>query len=101
MAVTLSSASSTLLPPTITAPIFAKASETSAVMGLAKKVELPIGASTAVPVPLDIPLADWVAEAGQKAVSENAIGVKTMQPHKVAVIVPLSEELVRTNPGGA
>lgn len=101
MAVTLSSASSTLLPPTITAPIFAKASESSAVMQIAKKVELPIGASTAVPVPLDIPVADWVSEAGQKPVSENAIGVKTMQPHKLAVIVPLSEELVRTNPGGA
>lgn len=101
MAVTLSSASSTLLPPTITAPIFAKASETSAIMRLAKRVELPIGASTAIPVPLDIPLADWVGEAGQKPVAEGAVGVKTMQPKKVAVIVPLSEELVRTNPGGA
>jgi hypothetical protein len=101
MAVTLSASSSTLLAPTITAPIFAKASESSAVMQVAKKVDLPIGASTAIPVPLDIPIADWVSEAGQKPVAEGGVGVKTMQPHKVAVIVPLSEELVRTNPGGA
>lgn len=100
MAVTLSSSSTTLLPPTITAPIFNKATEMSAVMRLAKPVDLPVGASTAIPIPLDVPVADWVAEAGQKPVSEVGIGVKSMQPHKVAVIVPVSDELARQNPGG-
>jgi hypothetical protein len=100
MAVTLSSSSTTLLPPTITGPIFAKATEMSAVMQLSKQVDLPVGASTAIPIPLDVPVADWVAEAGQKPVSEVGIGVKTMQPHKVAVIIPVSDELARQNPGG-
>ena len=41
MAVQLSSTSSVLLPPTITGPIFAKASEQSAVQQLAQKASLP------------------------------------------------------------
>jgi hypothetical protein len=101
MAQTLSATSSTLLPPTITGPIFAKASEQSAVQQLARKVPLSINANTAIPVPLDAPMADWVGEAGVKPVSENAVGVKTMTGKKVAVLIPVSEEVMRTNPGGA
>ena len=101
MAVTLSSTSSTLLPPTITGPIFAKASESSAVMQLARRVPLSVNANTAIPVPLDVPTADWVGEAGVKPVSEGAVGVKQMTGKKVAVLIPVSEEVMRTNPGGA
>jgi hypothetical protein len=101
MAQTLSSTSSVLLPPTITGPIFAKASESSAVQQLARRVPLSINANTAIPVPLDVPVADWVGEAGVKVVSENAVGVKQMTGKKVAVLIPVSEEVMRTNPGGA
>jgi HK97 family phage major capsid protein len=87
--------------PTITGPIFAKASESSAVQQLARRVPLSINANTAIPVPLDVPVADWVGEAGVKVVSENAVGVKQMTGKKVAVLIPVSEEVMRTNPGGA
>lgn len=100
MAVTLSSVQSTLLPPTLTGPIFAKASEQSCVQQLARRVPLSVNAQTAIPVPMDVPEADWVAEAGVKAAAEGAVGVKTMTGKKLAVLVPVSEELVRTNPGG-
>lgn len=100
MAVQLSNVSSTLLPPTITGPIFAKASETSAVMQLARRVELGITANTAIPVSLDVPVAGWVSEGAAKPVSDGAVGVKLMTPKKVAMLVPLSEELVRSNAAG-
>jgi hypothetical protein len=57
MATQLNAVSSTLLPPTITGPIFAKASEESAVMRLARRVPLSVSAQTAIPVPMDIPVA--------------------------------------------
>lgn len=100
MAVQLSSVSSTLLPPTITGPIFAKASEQSAVQQLARRVPLSVNAATAVPVPMDIPEADWVSEGGVKPAAEVAVGVKTMVGKKVAVLVPVSQEVAMTNPGG-
>jgi hypothetical protein len=100
MAVQLSSVSSTLLPPTITGPIFAKASEQSAVQQLAKRVPLSVNANTAIPVPMDVPEADWVGEGGVKPAAEEAVGVKIMTGKKVAVLIPVSEEVARTNPAG-
>jgi hypothetical protein len=100
MAVTLSAVSSTLLPPTLTGPIFAKTAESSAVQRLARKVPLSVNANTAIPVPMDIPEADWVGEGGVKPAAEGGVGVKVMTGKKLAVLVPVSEELVRTNPGG-
>jgi hypothetical protein len=100
MAVTLSSTNSTLLPATITGPIFAKASEGSAIQNLARRVPLSVNANTAVPVPMDIPEADWVAEAGAKPAAEVGVGVKTMTGKKLAVLIPVSEEVALTNPGG-
>lgn len=101
MAQQLSATSTTLLPPTITGPIFAKASEQSAVQQLARKVPLSINANTAIPIPLDVPQADWVGEGGVKPAAEGAVGVKQMTGKKVAVLIPVSEEVMRTNPGGA
>jgi len=98
--VTLSGAASTLLPPTIAGPIFAKASEQSAVMSLARKVPLSISAQTAIPVPMDVPVAGWVAEGGVKPASQVGVGVKLMTGKKVALLVPVSNEVVTTNPGG-
>src|SRR3954453_23762373 len=100
MAVQLTSVSSTLLPPTITGPIFAKASEQSAVQQLAPRVPLSVNANTAIPVPMDIPEADWVGEGGVKPAAEEAVGVKQMTGKKVAVLIPVSEEVARTNPAG-
>jgi hypothetical protein len=100
MATQLSSVSSTLLPPTITGPIFTKATEASAVMSLARQVPLSVSANTAIPVPMDVPAADWVAEGGVKPAAQVGVGVKQMSGKKVALLVPISEEVANTNPGG-
>jgi hypothetical protein len=100
MAVQLSSVQSTLLPPTITGPIFKKASESSAVMQLARRVPLSVTAATAIPVPMDVPTASWVAEAAAKGTGTGAQGVKTMTGKKVALLVPVSQEVAMTNAAG-
>jgi hypothetical protein len=96
----LSNINSTLLPPTITGPIFNKAAESSAVMSLARKVPLSVSAATAIPVPMDVPVADWVGEGGVKVGSQVGVGVKVMTGKKVALLIPVSDEVVLTNPAG-
>ena len=98
--VQLSSVNPTLLPPTITSPIFKKATEDSAVMRLARKVPLSVNAVTEIPVPMDIPTAGWVSEGGAKPVATGGVGVKKMTGKKVALLVPVSEEVVMSNPAG-
>jgi hypothetical protein len=99
-AVQLSNVQSTLLPPTVTGPIFDKVTEVSAVQQLAQRVPLSVNATTAIPVSMDIPQAGWVSEGGSKPVGSGAVGVKTMTGKKVALLVPLSEEVVNTNAAG-
>jgi hypothetical protein len=98
--VQLSNVSSTLLPPTITGPIFRKATESSAVQQLARRVPLAVNAQTAIPVPMDVPEADWVAEGGVKPTGGAAVGVKTMTGKKVALLLPVSQEVAMTNAAG-
>ena len=98
--VSLSNISSTLLPPTITGPIFEQAIESSAVMALARRVPLSMTAQTAIPVSMDIPAAGWVAEGAAKPVGSGGLSVKTMQGKKVALIVPVSTEVADTNAAG-
>ena len=100
MAVQLSAVAPTLLPPTITGPIFAKATEQSAVQQLARRIPLAVTANTAIPVPMDVPIADWVAEGGVKPAAQVGVGVKVMQGKKVALLLPVSEEVANTNPAG-
>lgn len=100
MATTLSSVNSTLLPATITGPIFDQALESSAVMSLARRVPLSITAQTAIPVSMDIPAAGWVSEGGVKPVGNGAVGIKTMVGKKVALLVPVSQEIATTNAAG-
>lgn len=96
----LSNSSATLLPKTITGPIFNKATESSAVMSLARRVPLSVSANTAIPVSMNVPIAEWVAEAGVKSGSQVGVGVKEMTGKKLALLVPVSNEVVMTNPGG-
>jgi hypothetical protein len=100
MATQLNAVTSTLLPPTITGPIFAKTSEQSAVQQLARRVPLSVSAQTAIPIPMDVPVAGWVNEGGVKPVAQVGVGVKTMVGKKCAVLVPVSQEVAMTNPGG-
>lgn len=95
-----SSVPSTLLPPEITGPIFDRAVESSAVMQLARRVPLSMTAETAIPVSGDVPLADWVDEAGSKPVGAASVSVRTMRGKKVAVLIPVSAEVAMNNPAG-
>lgn len=100
MATSLSSINNTLLPSTITGPIFDQAVESSAVMSLARRVPLAMTAQTAIPVSMDVPAAGWVSEGGVKPVGNGAVGVKTMVGKKVALLVPVSQEIAMTNAAG-
>lgn len=100
MATTLSSINSSLLPATITEPIFNQAVEESAVMSLARRVPLSVTAQTAIPVSMDVPTAGWVSEGGVKPVGNGAVGIKTMVGKKVALLVPVSQEIATTNAAG-
>lgn len=98
--VQLNNVAGTLLPPTITGPIFQKARETSAVMQLARKVPLSVNAQTAIPVPMDVPTAGWTTEGGVKPTGSGGVGIKLMTGKKVALLLPVSQELAMTNAAG-
>ncbi|MHB6907112.1 phage major capsid protein [Streptomyces sp. DB-54] len=98
--VKLSAIESILLPPEITTPIFDRAVEESAIMRLARKVPLSMTAQTAIPVPMDLPVAGWVDEGGPKPTGTAGMGVKTMQGKKVACLVPVSQEVANSNAAG-
>ena len=82
------------LPNDIAAEILQKTQEGSAVMQLARQISLP-GRGTQIPVITGDPTAAWVAETGAKPVSKPSISKKVMQAHKLAVIVPFSNEFAR------
>lgn len=96
----LANINGTLLPPTVIEPIFNKAVEQSAVMSLARRVPLSVTAATAVPVPMDVPVADWVGEGGVKPASQVGVGVKIMTGKKIALLVPISDEVANSNAAG-
>lgn len=96
----LANVNGTLLPPTVVGPIFNKAVEQSAVMSLARRVPLSVTAQTAIPVPMDLPVADWVGEGGVKPAAQAGVGVKVMTGKKVAVLVPISDEVANSNAAG-
>lgn len=100
MATTLSSIPSGLLPATVAAPIFERTEELSAVQQLARRVPLSLTANTVIPVSMDIPAAGWVSEGGVKPAGSAALGIKQMSGKKVALLLPVSAEVARTNAAG-
>lgn len=82
------------LPAAISSQIIAKTQEASAVMNLAQQIALP-GNGLEIPVIAGDPEANWVAETGIKPVSNPSLSKKVMQGHKLAVIVPFSNEFAR------
>ena len=82
------------LPPEVSAEILAKTQEASAVMSLARQIALP-GRGVSIPVITGDPQASWVAETGKKAVANPNLTTKIMEPYKLAVIVPFSNEFRR------
>lgn len=82
------------LPVEVSSEIIQKTQEASAVMQLARQIELP-GRGVQIPVITGDPTADWVTETGSKPVSNPTLSKKIMQAHKLAVIVPFSDEFAR------
>lgn len=82
------------LPNDVSKEILQKTQESSAVMRLARKINLP-GNGVQIPVITGDPTATWVTETGSKPVSNPTLDKKIMQAHKLAVIVPFSNEFRR------
>ncbi len=82
------------LPVDVSREIMQKTQESSAVMRLARQIELP-GRGTAINVITSDPEAAWVGETSAKPVSDPGLATKVMQAYKLAVIVPFSNEFRR------
>ena len=82
------------LPNSVASEILAKTQEQSAVMQLARQISLP-GNGAQIPVITSDPEAAWVSETGVKPVSNPGIDKKVMQAHKLAGLVPFSNEFRR------
>lgn len=82
------------LPTEISQEVMQKTQEQSAVMQLARRIDLP-GRGLTIPVITGDPTAAWVDETGQKPVSNPTLSQKIMQAYKLAVIVPFSDEFRR------
>ena len=85
------------LPPDVSAEILQKTQESSAVMSLARQIELP-GRGTSINVITGDPEAAWVGETAAKPVSDPGVTTKVMSAYKLAVIVPFSKEFRRDVP---
>lgn len=82
------------LPPEVAAEILAKTQEASAVMSLARQINLP-GRGVSIPVITADPEAAWIGETAAKPVANPTLSTKVMEPYKLAVIVPFSNEFRR------
>ena len=82
------------LPTEIAQEVMSKTQGASAIMRLARRVNLP-GRGLTIPVITGDPEAAWVAETGAKPVSNPSLTQKVMQAYKLAVIVPFSDEFRR------
>lgn len=82
------------LPNEVSQEILQKTQEGSMVMQLARQIALP-GRGVQIPIIAADPDAAWVEETGVKAVANPTLDKKIMQGHKLAVIVPFSDEFRR------
>lgn len=94
--ITLPAHGADLLPREISTMIFEDARDQSVVQQAARRIPLPY-AGVAIPYMTGKPVASWVSEAGAKPISDATVGTKTMDPKKLAVIVPFSIEYLRTD----
>ena len=82
------------LPNDVSQEILQKTQESSMVMRLARQIALP-GRGAQIPIIAGDPTAQWVSETAAKPVSNPTLDKKIMQAHKLAVIVPFSDEFRR------
>lgn len=83
-----------LLDPEVSSEIWAKTLENSAIMQLARRIDMP-GQGKKFQTITGEPVADWVGETAAKPVSRHTFGKKTVTPYKLAVIEPFSDEFRR------
>lgn len=84
--------------PELSAEVLQKTQEQSAIMTLARQINLP-GKGAEVPVILGDAEAEWVSETGVKPVKTPSLSKKVMTAYKLAVIIPFSNEFRRDLPG--
>lgn len=82
------------LPMEVSSEIIQKTQESSAVMQLARQIQLP-GRGIEIPVITSDPTAEWIGETEAKPVSNPGLDKKLMTAYKLAVIVPFSNEFRR------
>lgn len=82
------------IPLTVSSDIIQKTQEQSAIMRLARKIELP-GGGVEIPVITGDPEPEWVSETGLKPVKFPTLDKKIMKGHTLAVIVPFSNQFRR------
>lgn len=79
-------------------PIFERAARSSTVQSLVPEVPLG-GNGKSIPVVTGKLTAGWVSEGAKKPASKGSLGLKNMDPKKIATIAVVSAEVVRANPG--
>ena len=85
------------LPGAVSSEIWQKTQEGSAVMRIARRIELP-GLGVTIPVITGDPEAGWVGETEKKPVKRGTLATKQMTPYTLAVIVPFSNQFKRDLP---
>jgi len=88
------STSGVVLPQEVSTEILAKVQEASIIQRVSNQVTLPGPGISFQQITGDA-VASWVAETGEKPVSNSTLATKTMTPYKVAVITTFSQELTR------
>lgn len=86
-----------ILDPEVSREIWAKTLDESAIMKLARRIDMP-GQGKKFQTITGEPVADWVEETEVKPVSRHAFGKKNVVPYKLAVIEPFSDEFRRDKP---
>ena len=83
-----------ILDPDVSAEIWAKTLEESAIMQLARRINMP-GSGVKVQTIVGEPEAQWVDETAAKPVGTHTFGQKPITPYKLAIIEPFSDEFRR------
>lgn len=97
MAIDTNRSTSIALPSEISSEIWQKTQEDSAIMRLARQIQLP-GLGVTIPVITGDPEAGWVCETEKKPVKNGTLTTKLMTPYTLAVIVPFSNQFKRDIP---
>lgn len=83
-----------IFDPEISSEIITKAIDESAIMQLAQTMQIAGNGKKYQTIEGD-PVPEWVGETESKPVGKFSFGTKTVEPYKMAIIVPFSDEFKR------